>query len=293
MIDWELWHSTRELAHSGSYKLAAEKMGVNATTIKRRKEALEAKVGRTLFLRENGVMVPTPAFTSALKKIENAAQHISAAESDLNPGNNELVWRRIVITSVPLICDKLLSPAVHRMQFIKRLRIELYGGDRNLELTGNREADIAMRLGPTRENGITGLYAADISYGTYALSGTAATKLPWVTIDRSYSHLPEGKIAEENSSEEGVRFTATTTSSILNIIESGAAKGLLPDFVGKQGNGLVRLPGTPTVSRPLWIMWRDGALDIPHFRSTIRWILETTSYCLELKKPASDFLKET
>ena len=293
MIDWELWHSTRELAHTGSYKLAAKRMAVNPTTIKRRKETLEKRVGRTLFVREQGKMIPTPAFVVALKKVENAAQYLQEAESGLNPTAAETTWRRIVITSVPFVCDKLLSPAVQKMTDVRRLRIELSGKDQNLELTGNREADIALRLGPMRNKGIQALHAADIPYSTFSGAKTGSKKdAPWVTIDRSYSHLPEARLPEEHSGEAGIRFTATSTTAIQNIIVSGAAKGLLPNFVGDQCPELVRLTDHPTVTRPLWVMWRDGALELPHFQSTIRWILGVASESLDLTEQAKLFQME-
>ena len=60
MVDWELWHSARELALAGSYKIAAANLGVNPTTVKRRVDALERIVGRSLFVKFEGQIVPTP-----------------------------------------------------------------------------------------------------------------------------------------------------------------------------------------------------------------------------------------
>ena len=289
MIDWELWHSTRELAATGSYKVAARQMGVNPTTIKRRKEALEKSVGKTLFIRENGHMVPTPAFSVALQEVENAAQHLASAEVGLSPDSQQSAWRRIVITSVPFVCDKLLSPMIHKMPKVRRLRIEMSGRDNNLELTGNREADIALRLGPTRNKGITAMHLADIDYETFASADHSRDSLPWVTIDRSYSHLEEVRKPEEHSGEEGIRFTATSTTAIQNIIVAGAAKGLLPSFVGHQHPELTVLKDHPTVTRPLWMMWRENALEMPHFLSVIFWLLEVTGDAVPLTQEAQDF----
>ena len=290
MIDWELWHSARELAHTGSYKLAAKRMAVNPTTIKRRKEALEQKVGRTLFLREGGNMVPTPIFLLALKKLESATQYLKDAETELQPGGDEFNWRRIVITSVPFVCDKLLSPAVHKMLAVRRLRIEFSGKDQNLELTGNKEADIALRLGPSRHKGIAALHAADIHYSTFSrIDGENVENLPWVTIDRSYSFLPEAKLPEEHSGESGIRFTATSTTAIQNMIVSGAAKGLLPNFIGDSDPNLERQHDHPTVKRQLWIMWREGSLEMPHYSSTINWILDVAGEALQLTEEAIAF----
>ncbi|MEP0943037.1 MAG: LysR family transcriptional regulator [Rhizobiaceae bacterium] len=292
MIDWELWHSTRELALTGSYKLAAKRMGVNPTTIKRRKEALESQVGRTLFIREQGEMVPTPAFEVALKEVENATQHLMAAEVGLSPDAQETAWRRIVITSVPFMCDKLLSPSMHKMPPIKRLRLEMSGRDNNLELTGNKEADIALRLGPTRNKGITALHAADIDYSAFAIRGADHEKLPWVTIDRAFSHLTEARLPEEHAGTEGIRFTATSTTAIQNVIVTGAAKGFLPHFVGMQDHSLEVIDDLPNLTRPLWMMWRDNALDLPHFGTVIGWLLSIVDDAVGLTPEGRDFARK-
>ena len=292
MIDWELWHSARELAHTGSYKLAAKRMSVNPTTIKRRKEALEQKVGRTLFLREGGSMVPTPTFSLALKKLESATHYLKEAETDLHPGGEGNNWRRIVITSVPFVCDKLLSPAVHKMLTVRRLRIEFSGKDQNLELTGNKEADIALRLGPTRNKGITALHAANIDYSAWAVRGIDHEKLPWVTIDRAFSHLVEARLPEEHAGAEGIRFTATSTTAIQNVIATGAAKGFLPNFVGLQDPNLVQLDDLPNLTRPLWMMWRDNALDLPHFGTVIGWLLSIVEETLGLTPEGHEQAKQ-
>lgn len=292
MIDWELWHSTRELAATGSYKLAARRMGVNPTTIKRRKETLEKNVGKTLFIREKGLMVPTPAFAVALQEVENAAQHLAAAEIGLSPNLSKSTWRRIVITSVPFVCDKLLSPQIHKLPIVRRLRVEMSGRDNNLELTGNREADIALRLGPTHNKGVTAIHVANIDYATFVLGRAVNASLPWATGDQSFSHLQEVSLPEKHSGQEGIRFTATSTTAIQNMIVSGVAKGILPRFVGHQHSDLTILPDHPTLTRPLWIMWRDNALELPHFRSVVCWLFQIIGESLPLTEQGREFAAE-
>ena len=292
MIDWELWHSASELADTGSYIAAAKRMGVNPTTIKRRKEALELALGRSLFVRQQRRMIPTPAFITALNEVELAAHHLDLASIRMSPELVHVAWRRIVITSVPYICDKLLSPAASRLPAIRRLRIELVGRDSNLELTGSREADIALRLGPTHSKGVAAWHIADIKYSTFILRKAANMKLPWITIDRSHSHLKEGRLPEEHSGEEGIRFTATSTTSIKNVIDSGAAKGLLPEFVGAQNPELKILKDHPSLTRPLWIMWRDDAFDYPHFQTVVKWILHETDNLLSATEDVSELMKK-
>ncbi len=291
MIDWELWHSARELSVTGSYLAAGKQMGVNATTIKRRKEALERLLGRRLFTKAHGKMTPTPAFVLALKKVDTAAIQLERARTDISSDLEHLTWRNFLITSVSYICDNLLSPAVFRLPDIRRLRIELVGQDKNYELTGSGGADIALRLGPTHSKGISAWHIADITCSTYVSRRVRHKNVPWITIDRSHSHLKEGRLPEEYSGEEGIRFTATTATSMKNVIDSGAAKGILPDFVGTQNPELTILENHPTVTRPLWLMWHDSNLETPHFKTVLNWILLETVKSLQSTKAASKLLK--
>ena len=292
MIDWDLWHSVNELANAGSYKAAAKRLGVNPTTIKRRKEALERKLGRHLFVKQEGQLVPTPACKSVLDEVNAAARHLESARLGMAPDREHDTWRKIIITSVPYICDRLLSPAMSRLPSYRRLRIELVGQDQNLDIGGARDADIALRLGPSRSGNISAWHIANIEYSTYIFRNSKDTKCPWITLDRSYSHLKEVRIPEEHADAEGVRFTVSTMVSMQGVIETGVAKGLLPDFIGAQNSNIMILKDHPTMRRPLWLMWRDDVVEDPHFQSVLVWILRETISTLKSTESASELLRK-
>ena len=293
MIDWDLWHSVNELAFAGSYKAAAKRLGVNPTTIKRRKETLERKLGRHLFIKQGGQLVPTPACKMVLDEVDAAARHLESARLGMAPDREHNTWRKITITSVPYICDQLLSPAMNRLPAHRRLRIELVGQNRNLDLRGTRDADIALRLGPTSSDNVSAWHIADIEYSTYIFRNAAVGKCPWITLDRSYSHLKEVRLPEEHADGEGVRFTTSTMASIQGVIETGVAKGLLPDFIGAQNSKIMILKDHPTVRRPLWLMWRDDVEEEPHFQSVLVWILRETISSLRSTESAGELLRKT
>lgn len=274
MIEWDLWHSVCELALRGSYKAAGDQLGVDPTTIKRRKEALERQLGRHLFLRSGGRLVPTPACQAALREIQAAGKLIDNAQNVLGYTGKALTWRKITITSVPYICEELLGPAIARMPSASRLLVELVGQDRNLDISDGRDADIALRLGNTETGDAESWHIADLHYSTYIAKSAPKDKVRWVTLDRSYSQLDEVRIPERFAGANGVGFTASTIGCMMRMIETGAAKGLVPDICAARSGKLMKVDNHPAMSRPLWLIWRADSLIDPYFRSILTWMAQ-------------------
>lgn len=281
MISWDLWHTIEEIAFTGSYVGAAKRLGVDATTVRRRLDILERALGRQLFRRQSRLLTPTPACRLALDEVRVAGKHLDAARNRLAPEFEHSLWRKIRITSVPFLCERVWGPSIKLLPEDQRLRIELDGHDRNLDLTNEREADrsadIALRLGPTADKGISTWHIGEIEYATYISKHAEAEGCPWVTLDRFHSHLKEVRLAEEFEGVERVRYTVTTTTAVESIIKASAAKGILPKFAAEENSELVVLEDHPTFTRPLWIMWHDDVTKEAHFRAIVTWILGLTS----------------
>ncbi|CAN0490593.1 unnamed protein product, partial [Discosporangium mesarthrocarpum] len=182
MIDWDLWRTIEELGFAGSYAAAAKRLKVDATTVKRRVETLEQTLDRPLFRRRAGFFVPTPACKKALDDVRIAAKHLELAQARLSTKLEPRARRRVVITALNYICDRLLSPATGRLETESNLRIEMVGGDRNIDLSNERSADIALRMGPASTNGVTSWHIAEVDYATYSAHGASLSATPWATL---------------------------------------------------------------------------------------------------------------
>lgn len=292
VIDWDLWRTVEELGFAGSYAAAAKRLRVDATTVKRRVETIERALGRQLFLRQSGYLAPTPACKKALDEVRIAAKHLELAQSRLTPQLERRMKRKIVLTSLTYICDRLLGPAARRLETDPGLRIELVGGDRNLDLSSERAADMALRLGPGSATCVSSWYIADIDYATYISKTKSSTDCRWATLDRSHSHLPEVSLPEQHAGDDGVRFTATTMTTLESIIQASAAKGILPVFLGAQNSQLRRLKDHPSLVRPLWLLWRDDLMEEPDFGPIVCWIVREATKCLPITEQARDLLKK-
>lgn len=292
MIDWDLWRSVEELGFAGSYAAAAKRLKVDATTVKRRVELLEQSLGRKLFRRQSGFFVPTPACKKALDDVRIAAKHLELAQSRLAPEFEQRTRRRIVITALSYICERVLGPGTARLETGPDLRIEIAGGDRNFDLSNERSADMALRMGPGSGIGITSWHIAEVDYATYISKGVTPANTPWATLDRAHSHLAEVRLPEQHAGEDGVRFTGSTMALLERMIEGGAAKGILPKFIGNQNANLTLLEDHPSLTRPLWLLWRGDLLDQPHFGPIVCWIVREVSRCGRTTVQADDLLKK-
>ena len=79
MENWDGWLTLLTVVETGTLSGAAAQLRIDATTIGRRLNRLEAKLGRRLLVRRGGRLEPTTACRALLPRLEEAAQQLEAA----------------------------------------------------------------------------------------------------------------------------------------------------------------------------------------------------------------------
>jgi len=113
-IDWSDLRVVLSLARSGSASKAAQHLGVNVTTVTRRIARIEQRLGAQLFERSIGVFHSTAAgkkVIAAADRVELEVQSMEAAVS----GADASAAGRVRITSVPILVNRVLVPALPRL----------------------------------------------------------------------------------------------------------------------------------------------------------------------------------
>ena len=275
MTDWNSLHTLLAVVSTGSYADAARKLGVDETTVSRRIRALERDIGRRLLERGGRHLATTPACQSILRHLEDAEASLDLTLEKLGAVESRTI-ATVRITAVDYVCDRLLAPDLKTITRGRNFRIELIGDDRNLNLR-RHEADIALRLAKPAGDLSYTRFLADVEYAAYESAEIRSNTREWAALDLAQLHLKEVRWSEEEGSNEGVRFTATSFASIQSIVVSGAAVAFLPRFMAEHDPALRRIEEIESRTRPLWMMWHPELEAETHFATVTDRITDTVN----------------
>lgn len=235
-LDWDDVRVLLALSRRRTLRGAAAALRVNASTVGRRLDALEAALATRLFDRLKEGLLPTAATEQLLahaERVEQAALSlVSAAEGfEREP---EGVVR---ISALPGVADHYIAPALPRLLARHpKLRIELDASIGYSDLS-RREADLALRtqrpetgdliavkLAERRET-IVGAPAYVRELGTLQRAADAR----WLTWDRDLAHLPGARWIQERVPEHAVALRSSSINALLAAAEAGLGVMLLSE----------------------------------------------------------------
>jgi len=252
------------LARAGSFLAAANQVGVDQTTVSRRVQRLERRLGTKFFDRHAHGMEPTPAGRALIARaceMEEAARgierHLAGADQQL-AGDVRIAASEGVVTYwlTPVLMDfQLENPGI---------KVELITGTGPVDLLG-READFALRMfAPTESRFVTArvgtihfsLFAAESylrEFGAPAdledlmnhkiiqsLVYTSTSNLEWW---HQFVRLHPNVILETDS-----------RGGLIAAIKGGYGIGLLPNFYCTAEPSLRRLPLLVPCHSGLWLL---------------------------------------
>lgn len=276
MVDWEQWHTLLAVFRHGTFAGAARALSVDATTVARRLKLLEREVGYPLLMRENDRFCPTRRCEPLLAHIETAAEALRGAEQKSADAEAGSVWRELCMTAPPFLAANLFAPALATLVRNRRLRVELQGtADR--AMLPRREADIAIRIEDRPQDFGTG--AANIAgerigmlgYAVCCAPSQAPDTLPWAGLIEQYAPTTGTEMMVKLAGSDGFRYQVNHFNSLREIVASGVARAMLPQFVADQDSRLTRV-GDTVLEQPLWMLYHRQDRDIPHMRAAREWI---------------------
>ena len=292
-------------ARAGSARAAGAELGVSHSTVARRVEELEARLGTTLFDRIDSGYAITPtgerlrAHAEDMERTALGAERLVAGEDDRLEGDVR------VTLPLSLACGPLMHDLVGFARAHPRIDLELETSDDLLDLA-RREADIAIRfqrLGEAPPERLLGrhvgiscnaAYASPDYLARHALAPTGACGDG--ASGAEASGAPEARWLGWG---EGVRrppwIGATAFPELvsrhrfddpmlqLHAARAGAGLALIPCMLGDAEPGLVRVPGAePIALFDVWILSHPGLRDMARLRAMRDWLVAA----LEAKGPA-------
>jgi DNA-binding transcriptional LysR family regulator len=276
-MDWDDVRHFLALARLGSVRAAGAALAVSHSTVARRVEGLENRLGVRLFDRNRDGYCLTDAGRDALHGAERIEHEMSALERGL-VGRDERLIGPVALTC----CDSYVSAVLIQelTPFLQRcpdIELAVTTDSRIFDLS-RREADIAIRAlttGAQPPEHLIGLEVAPVVLASYVAIAHAerldpeieGTNPRWIAFEPRRMH----ELIVEGSSYPHV--PAWGAFSSLEVIVQAAREGLglvvLPTYVGDREPALRRLakPDLRHMAN-LWLLSHPDLRDNARFRAT-------------------------
>jgi DNA-binding transcriptional LysR family regulator len=257
VLDWDDLKHFLALSRYGSVRAASDKLGVSHSTVARRIEAFEKRLGVRLFERSPGGYAITIAGEEVLAVAEQIESEVHGLERRI-VGRDQQLSGDIRVTMVDILATHLLMP--HLTEFTQTypdIALEVVITYDPLDL-GKREADIALRFTDKPPEHLIGKRLVTLHSTAYAsveflkqhdLNSDASVR--WIGYGR-HGDYPVW-VRETNYPQIPAKGIFDSLLLQLEATKAGMGIGMLPCFLGDPEPILQRLP--PGATKPSYGLW--------------------------------------
>ncbi len=273
-LGWDDLRCVLAIARTGSLSGAARALGVGHSTVFRRLNAIERRLGVTLFDR-------TREGYSVTSNGELAVAAASAMEIEALAVERRMLGASARISGVvrlatsELFAGFLLPAVLHEFLALHpEIEVEIDVSSRAVDLT-RREADLALRASNAPPDDLIGRQVGELRYAVYGARGqppapslAALTELPWLGFDQSLSHLTIARWRDTHLANARTRVRFNSFAPMLHAVGEGLGIAILPIFAADRLDTLSRL--TSVLDDPrmkLWVLSHGDTRDNARVRA--------------------------
>ncbi|MEM9970622.1 MAG: LysR family transcriptional regulator [Pseudomonadota bacterium] len=228
-FDWDDLRLFLAVARAGGLAPAAKATGTSAPTLGRRMLRLERRLGVELFRRLPRGYELTEDGATFLRRVEGLEAEVSPLVALAQDRRAPLVKVSAGAWVTRLLCRHAAE--------IEGVRLRFISAEEKLDI-GRREAVIGVRNARPREVGLAGRRVATVRFAVFARDVDVTT---WAQV---LGPAPSAAwVREARGGQDAVEVTSAR--SALDLALSGAARAVLPVFVGAREGGLVQV--SPTI----------------------------------------------
>ncbi len=286
LTDWDAARIFLEVARCGSFRSAAERLGLSINAVRRRVDDFERQTGATMFIRD----VHGARLTDDGALVVSAVERMEAASFDLlraRASATKTLAGEIRLSVTEVIGTSWLNLRLAEFQrAYPSILVDLHCLMRSADVSRN-EADIAIHLErPTaldlklvRLGRMHSMFYASQNYlDTFGMPRTAEDLI---------KHRLVVQVAEESASKEVfdslfpghaprelVVMKTNVSSANYWAVANGAGIGVLPTFAGAFGGKMIPLDVDLRWSFDIWLSFHPSSGRIPRMRHMIDWLVE-------------------
>ncbi|MDE3176473.1 MAG: LysR family transcriptional regulator [Pseudomonadota bacterium] len=284
-LNWDEFRIVKAIAETHSLAGAAERLGLNHSTMFRRLTALEARLGMRLFERGRAGYQPTAAGADMVSLATLMGDTIAEFERRVSQDEVKLSGLVRLVSLNSLGALVLPGPCLALRARHPDLQVELILTDATFDLFGG-EADLALRC--TKEppaEPLTGRRIATLPWAIFAVealiapSGELAAGAPWVFPIETFGPPAARRWLERNVERRQRAAIAGNDIVMAELAARGVGAALLPYYVGEARPELRRVGAAdPDLDCELWLVAHPQSLSAPRVRAVFDFL------SLELEK---------
>jgi DNA-binding transcriptional LysR family regulator len=297
MIDWNDLKYLLAVARAGSTLAAAKSLRVNQSTVHRRLQELEKRLGCELVKRHSTGYRLTELGEHVCGYVSRIEEAVGDLERSVSASSKEPKG------TVKVTCPEALGPRLIGARLIEKfharyphVRVEFVMSDKILNL--GSDADIAIRAKRPSENSLFGRKIGDSPWAIYA-SRTYAERYgkvgnPAAINDHSVvmfagtlSDHPAARWLKSVAPKAYVAARADNLAALLLSVKSGAGVAPMPVIVGENETDLVRVfEIKPMISTPFHLLIHQDMRRTPRVRAFFDFITENLEAIRPLLAPS-------
>jgi DNA-binding transcriptional LysR family regulator len=282
MLDWDDVRYFLAVARHGSLTAAGRALRVTQSTVGRRLEGLERRLGVRLLQRTPDGYVLTAAGEGVLAHAERIEAEAIALERAVG-GRDVRLEGDVRLTSVDTFATRILLPI---LASIRRrypgIALEVITDQRSLSLS-KREADIAIRFAPLDQHDVAVRRLASVGYRLYAARryleerGGGAPDLAagaeghmLIRMHEERAGLPEERWLSDVAGRAQVALRSNSRDLQVRAAVQGLGLACLPCYLGDPEPDLVRLTAARVApTRDIWLGVHRDTRHVPRIRAVL------------------------
>lgn len=263
-LAWDDFRMVKAVAEAKGLAGAAEKLGVNHSTVFRRLGHLEETLGVKLFERHRTGYALTTAGEEMAALAERMDEDVASFARKLD-GQALSPAGELRVTTNDTLLAHLLTPIFARFcAQCPDVRLDVVLANQALNLS-KRDADVAVRATDNPPETLVGRRVATIGWALYGRAldfpkpgGIELVDLynrAWVSLGDNLGALKVARFVRERVATDKIVYKVNTVLGLAEAVEAGIGVGPLPCFIADDRPGLVRLsPPNADFSTGLWLL---------------------------------------
>lgn len=296
-LDWSDLRHALAVGQLGSVAAAARRLGVNATTVQRRLDALEAALGARLFDRSRIGWRPTEAGVAVLDQARRMADQAEEIERRVLGRDRELTGVLRLSTAFVVMEHLLPQPLADFARAYPGIEVEVVENAVLMDLARREggapglaqlQADVALRLSNNVAEHLVGRQLGLTHCRVYALRGGPGLPqtvlpmpellrdAPWVAFERDGVRRVYDQWMRQHLVPTQVRVRVDIFNAVAAMLRTGVGVGVLPTFMEDKHPELVAVSDVISeLSVPVWMLTHPDLRETARVRAFMRFVGDT------------------